>query len=160
MVTNNKPKIQGVDNGIWRRIKMIPFTVTISPEQRDNKLSEKLMTENSGVLNWLLRGYALWAKEGLGKPKAVKEANEEYRMDMDSVGTFVNECLNIDASLGWRLPNKLMYDTYLKCCARTNELAMTKKWLSMRLQENGFKRCVSNGMRFWLGLGVKANWLK
>lgn len=66
MVTNHKPKIQGVDNGIWRRIKMIPFAVTISPEQRDNKLSEKLMAENSGVLNWLLRGYALWAKERLG----------------------------------------------------------------------------------------------
>ena len=160
MATNHKPKIKGADNGIWRRIKMIPFTVTIPPEQRDKKLSEKLMAENSGILNWLLRGYAMWAKEGLGEPAAVKEANEEYRMDMDSVGTFVNECLNIDAGLSWRLPNKLMYETYLKWCNRSNERVMSQKWLSIQLQEKGFKRCVSNGMRFWLGLGVKENWLK
>ena len=160
MATNHKPKIKGADNGIWRRIKMIPFTVTIPPEQRDKKLSEKLMAENSGILNWLLRGYAMWAKEGLGEPEAVKEANEEYRMDMDSVGTFVNECLNIDASMSWRLPNKLMYETYLKWCNRSNERVMSQKWLSIQLQEKGFKRCVSNGMRFWLGLGVKENWLK
>ena len=160
MATNHKPKIKGADNGIWRRIKMIPFTVTIPPEQRDKKLSEKLMAENSGILNWLLKGYAMWAKEGLGEPEAVKEANEEYRMDMDSVGTFVNECLNIDASMSWRLPNKLMYETYLKWCNRSNERVMSQKWLSIQLQEKGFKRCVSNGMRFWLGLGVKENWLK
>ena len=53
MATNHKPKIRGADNGIWRRIKMIPFTVTIPPEQRDKKLTEKLIAENSGILNWL-----------------------------------------------------------------------------------------------------------
>lgn len=78
---------------------MIPFTVTIPPEQRNKKLSEKMMVENSEILNWLLRGYALWAKESLVKPAAVKEVNKEYRMDMDTVGTFMNECLNIDAAL-------------------------------------------------------------
>ena len=63
MATNHKPKIRGADNGIWRRIKMIPFTVTIPPEQRDKKLTEKLIAENSGILNWLIAGYAMWKKE-------------------------------------------------------------------------------------------------
>ncbi|MBC6714265.1 phage/plasmid primase, P4 family [Treponema sp. Marseille-Q3903] len=94
MATNHKPKIRGADNGIWRRIKMIPFTVTIPPEQRDKKLTEKLIAENSGILNWLIQGYAMWRKEGLGEePKAVREANNEYRMDMDVVGTFVDSVL-------------------------------------------------------------------
>ena len=77
MATNHKPKIRGADNGIWRRIKMIPFNVTIPPEQRDKKLTEKLIAENAGILNWLIQGYAMWKKEGLGEePKAVREANE------------------------------------------------------------------------------------
>ena len=67
---------------------MIPFDVTIPPEQRDKNLTEKLIAENAGILNWLIQGYAMWKKEGLGdEPKAVREANEEYRMDMDAVGT-------------------------------------------------------------------------
>ena len=44
---------------------MIPFTVTISAEQRDKNLSNKLIAENSGILNWLIKGYAMWNKEGL-----------------------------------------------------------------------------------------------
>ena len=78
MATNHKPKIRGADNGIWRRIKMIPFDVTIPPEQRDKNLTEKLITENAGILNWLIQGYAMWKKKCLGDADAVSKANEEY----------------------------------------------------------------------------------
>ena len=159
MATNHKPKIRGSDNGIWRRIKMIPFTVTIPPERRDKNLSDKLIAENSGILNWLIKGYAMWKKEGLkDEPKAVREANEEYRFDMDSVGTFIAECFERDASLQWRLDNKLLYDTYLKWCNKNNERPLSHKGLSMRMQEKGFKRCVSNSQRYWVGLVLKGVW--
>lgn len=107
---------------------MIPFTVTIPPEQRDKKLTEKLIAENSGILNWLIQGYAMWKKEGLtNEPEAVREANDEYRMDMDSVGTFVNDCFEIDASLKWRLHTKILYETYIKWCSKNNERTMSQK---------------------------------
>ena len=99
LATNHKPKIRGADNGIWRRIKIIPFTVTITPEQRDRNLTEKLTAEKSGILSWFIQGYAIWRKEGLQEPDAIRDANEEYRMDMDSVGTFINDCFDIDASM-------------------------------------------------------------
>ncbi len=151
IATNHKPKIRGADNGIWRRIKMIPFTVTIPQEQRDKKLTEKLIAENSGILNWLIAGYAMWRKEGLSdEPEAVKNANEEYKMDMDSVGTFVTDCFEIDASMKWRLHTKLLYETYIKWCTKNNEKIMTQKWLALRMQEKGFKRMASNGQRMWL----------
>ena len=158
MATNHKPKIRGADNGIWRRIKMIPFTVTIPPEQRDKKLTEKLIAENSGILNWLIQGYAMWKKEGLEEPDAVRQANEEYRMDMDAVGTFVNDCLELDAALQWRLHTKILYETYIKWCAKNNERVMSQKWLGLRMSEKGSKRLSSNGQRYWLGLAVKIEW--
>ena len=160
MATNHKPKIRGADNGIWRRIKMIPFTVTIPPEQRDKTLTEKLIAENSGILNWLIQGYAMWRKEGLNEPNAIREANEEYRMDMDAVGTFVNDCFDIDATLRWRLPNQMLYQTYIKWCNVNNERVMSQKWLTMRMSEKGFKRMVSNNGRIWLGLARKPQWEK
>lgn len=159
MATNHKPRIKGADNGIWRRIKMIPFTVTIPPERRDKKLSEKLMAENSGILNWLIKGYDMWKKEGLSEePAAVRDANAEYRFDMDSVGTFVADCLEIDASMKWRLNNTLLYNTYLKWCTKNNERANSQKWLSMRMQEKGFKRMVTNSQRVWVGLVLREEW--
>ena len=159
MATNHKPRIRGADNGIWQRIKMIPFTVTIPPEQRDKKLTEKLIAANSGILNWLLTGYVMWRKEGLAvEPAAVKDANDEYRMDMDVVGTFVNDCLEIDASLKWRRNNTSLYTTYMKWCTKNNERLQSQKWLTMRMSEKGFKRLLSNGQRQWLGLVLKNEW--
>lgn len=160
MATNHKPKIKGADNGIWRRIKMIPFTVTIPPEQRDKTLGDKLLSENSGILNWLVKGFVMWRREGLAcEPDAVREANEEYRLDMDSVGTFVAECLDIDASMKWRLATKLLYETYVKWCQKNNEKCMSQKWLALRMQEKGFKRLATNGQRVWLGLVVRNGWM-
>ena len=160
MATNHKPKIRGADNGIWRRIKMIPFNVTIPPEQRDKKLTEKLIAENSGILNWIMKGYAMWKKEGLGtEPKAIEEANTEYRMDMDSVGAFIADCLMVDATNKARLPTAHLYQTYSKWCSRNNERLMSQKWLGMRMQEKGFKRLATNGQRVWLGVMVRGEWM-
>ena len=156
MATNHMPKIRGGDNGIWRRVKMIPFNVTIPPEQRDKHLSEKLMAENAGILNWLLIGYAAWKKEGLvDEPAAIKNANADYRMDMDIVGTFIMDCLILDASLQWRLPTADLYAAYQNWCYKNNERVMSQKWLSMRMVEKGFKRLATNGQRVWLGLAIR-----
>lgn len=158
MATNHKPKIKGSDNGIWRRIKLIPFTVTIPPEQRDKNLGAKLKAEASGILNWMLRGYAKWKEEGLKDPAVVREANEEYRDDMDSVGAFIRECLNVDATNQMRLPNKNIYEVYLKWTSENNESPLTQKGLATRLQEKGFSKKSSNGLRYWEGLSIKVEW--
>jgi putative DNA primase/helicase len=56
MATNHKPVIKGTDHGIWRRIKLIPFTTRIEEEKQDKHLEEKLRAEASGILNWMLEG--------------------------------------------------------------------------------------------------------
>lgn len=101
----------------------------------------------------------MWKKEGLSEePAAVKDANAEYRFDMDSVGSFVTDFLEIDASMKWRLNNTLLYKTYLKWCTKNNERANSQKWLSMRMQEKGFKRMVTNSQRVWVGLVLREEW--
>jgi putative DNA primase/helicase len=68
MATNHKPVIKGTDHGIWRRIRLIPFTTRITEEKQDKHLEQKLKTEASGILNWLLEGAMRWQKEGLKTP--------------------------------------------------------------------------------------------
>ena len=81
-------------------------------------------------------------------------------MDMDSVGAFVIECLDIDVSQSWRLNNTFLYNTYIKWCNKNNERGMSQKWLTMRMSEKGFKRMISCGQRLWLVLAVKVQWQK
>lgn len=158
MATNHKPKISGGDNGIWRRIKLIPFTVIIPEEKRDRNLTEKLMAENSDILNWLLEGYRMWGKEGLKEPEAIRAANEEYRFDMDSVGSFVAECLEFDASQKERLLNGDLYNIYTKWCERNNETIMSHRKLTSKMREKNYQQLASNGNRWWLGLSIKKEW--
>ncbi|GHV22927.1 hypothetical protein FACS189494_10400 [Spirochaetia bacterium] len=77
---------QGTDNGIWRRIKLIPFTTTIPAEKQDKHLDQKLLEEGLGILNWLIEGTRRWFADGLVSPPAISSATEEYRNEMDVLG--------------------------------------------------------------------------
>ena len=65
IAANTKPKVHGTDNGIWRRMRLVPFEVTIPPEEQDKGLVAKLLaTEASGILAWAVRGCLAWQAEG------------------------------------------------------------------------------------------------
>jgi putative DNA primase/helicase len=79
MATNHKPVIKGTDHGIWRRIRLIPFTTRITEDKQDKHLEQKLKTEANGILNWLLEGARRWQKEGLKTPVEILSATDDYR---------------------------------------------------------------------------------
>ena len=96
---NHKPMIRGRDNGIWRRIRLVPFEVTIPPGQQDKHLQEKLRAELPGILNWAIKGCGIWQKSGLAAPKVVTDAVDSYREEMDIIGHWVAECCTVGAGL-------------------------------------------------------------
>jgi len=91
MATNHKPKIGGMDNAIWRRIRMIPLEVSFSEDKQDRMLSRKLGNELPGILTWIVEGTLKWRKEGLGNTPAVLEATPAYRHEMSAIETFLGE---------------------------------------------------------------------
>lgn len=96
--TNHLPNIKGTDNGIWRRIKLIPFNVRIRDkvkEVRKDFVRELIATEASGILNWIVLGFRKWQSEGLEEPKAVIEATKTYRDDSDEIQQFISECCDV-----------------------------------------------------------------
>jgi putative DNA primase/helicase len=94
LATNNKPIIQGKDFGIWRRVKLIPFNVTIPEEEKDLELYDKLLAELPGILNWAIQGCLAWQQEGLNPPAEVLQATQKYQNEMDSFSRFLDdECI-------------------------------------------------------------------
>jgi putative DNA primase/helicase len=89
MSTNHRLIVRGTDHGIWRRLRMLPFTVTIADEDQDAALPEKLRAEFSGILNWAVLGCLDWQHQGLLEPPDVMTATEGYRSEMDIVGRFL-----------------------------------------------------------------------
>ena len=100
---NSKPAIYGSDYAIWRRIKLIPFTVKFPKEKQDKKLKEKSSAELPGILNWAIQGALKWQAEGkLEPPEPVVAATNEYRDDQDILRDFIAERINREKITNWR----------------------------------------------------------
>lgn len=98
MPTNHKPIVKGSDNGIWRRLMLIPFTRNFEHDTsvvKDEKRAEKLLEELPGVLWWIVEGALAYQRDGLRPPASVKAARDEYRTQMDLLAEWLEECCDV-----------------------------------------------------------------
>ncbi|MDR2897660.1 MAG: DUF5906 domain-containing protein [Spirochaetaceae bacterium] len=153
MATNHKPVIKGTDYGIWRRIKLIPFTTRIPEEKQDKHLEQKLRSEASGILNWLLEGTERWRREQLKAPSIVLNATDEYRGEMDVIGNFLKEQCVQEQELTIRI--RELYKAYCVWCDENNEHAVSERFLGLRLKEMGFEQTRTSEARYWKGVGLR-----
>jgi putative DNA primase/helicase len=149
---NHKPTIRGTDEGIWRRVKVIPFTVTIPAEERDPYLGEKLHTERPGILAWAVQGCLAWQHLGLRPPAQVSLATQRYQADMDILGMFLEECCVVAPGIG--VSSTELYAAYRQWCEKAGEHPWTQKALALRLRERGHEQHRTSMYRGWVGLGL------
>jgi len=122
--TNYKPQISGNDEGIWSRVKLLPFTVYFPPEKRDPHLKDFLREkEIDGILNWALEGLKLWQKEGLEMPETMKLATTDYRCEMDIMQKFLDDCTKLknNSSVG----ALALYKVYTQWCSENGEYVLS-----------------------------------
>lgn len=100
LMGNHKPEIKGTDEGIWRRVHMIPFLVTIPQNERRprHEVLAEFEREAPGILNWAIRGLLESRDIGLCPPAQVVEATRQYREESDQFGTFLAECTEKDVT--------------------------------------------------------------
>ena len=156
LAANHKPVVRGTDHGIWRRIKLIPFTVTIPDDEQDAKLPDKLMAELPGILNWAMLGCLEWQQDGLDEPQAVISATGGYRAEMDVVGAFVDErCVLGDQHEAGATE---LYKAYQQWCEDTGEKAIGDRRFGERLSERGVgRRKGTKGKRLRCGIALRSD---
>lgn len=139
--TNHKPIIGGLDEGIWRRIKLIPFELNLPVHKRDKKLKEKLQLEFSGILNWCIKGCIKWQQEGLKEPKKVAIATGTYKEEMDILDPFISECCYVEKeSPSIYIEAKELYGLYERFCMQSGERLLGNRTLYRLLETKGFKK--------------------
>lgn len=160
MFSNHKPTIQGRDEGIWRRLRLVPWEVTIPEDERDTDLADKLALEAPGILVWIVDGARRFLAEGLTPPEAVRVATDAYRAAEDTIGRFIADVLTIGD--GWVMSSEIKAELEAWCeeqgvdPIRMNEVAETLRGLGCR--DGGRK--VMNGKRSTIWHGVRVAEIK
>jgi putative DNA primase/helicase len=143
LATNHKPVITGTDTAIWERIRLVPFAVTIPPEERNPTLPEELEHELPGILAWAVQGCLAWQKQGLGMPEEVQQATAGYRTEMDVLGQFISECCLTGPN--YRTKAATLYDAYKAWCDQQGIAYTVQRTWGMQLTDRGCERFTNNG---------------
>ena len=150
---NNRPRVNNTDDGIWRRVKLVPFTQKFAGNQRDKHLPKTLKTEQKGILAWLVEGAVKSFQEGINEPDKVTIASQEYREEFDIVGRFIDECCIKDISN--KTQSSELYKAYTAWCKSTGEYCHSTKQFATELQRQGFEKRKS-GYIWWQGITLNA----
>ena len=149
---NHKPQIKGTDDGIWRRIHLIPFDVQIPKNEQDRTLTEKLKRELSGILTWAMQGCLAWQEEGLRPPDKVLHAVKDYRQEMDILGSFLDERCIVGNE--YQVKAKDIYTAYSDWAVENGERAVSQRKFGTAMTERGFDRVRTSSAHFYMGIGL------
>ena len=149
---NHKPGLRNVDEAMRRRLHLIPFTVTIPEEERDDQLAEKLKDEWPAILQWKIEGAIEWGGGGLQPPEAVRAATDAYLEAEDSVGAWIEECCTTDPNDF--ASNAALFESWKPWAEKAGEYVGTKTRLIQILEDRGFERRRETIVRGLRGIAV------
>jgi putative DNA primase/helicase len=152
MLTNHKPLIAGQDEGIWRRLRLVPWDVVIPPDERDDRLGDQLRLESDYILTWIIGGYQDWRQQGLADPGQVTKATAAYRADSDDLGRFIEQrCIT---GLNFTARSSELFATWVKWCITEGAESGSNKAFTEHLQNRGFDTRRSRVGMIWDGIGL------
>lgn len=156
LAANNIPSVSGPAGAIWRRLRLIPFDLTIPEKERDSSVKNRLQTtERAAILAWMMEGCLLWQKEGLGEPEAVKRLTADEQGDSDPLKFFLEDRCILKPEATVRNP-----DIWAEYMAWTKENRIKplgrKTFAQLLIAYPGIDSYRSNG-RIWTGIGLLAD---
>ena len=135
---NHKPGLRSVDEAIRRRINLIPFAVTIPPEERDPELADKLKAELPGILAWMVVGCADWQEHGLAPPKIVTDSTAAYLESEDALSAWLDDMAERDLQGLTKISD--LFGSWSRWANLAGEFVGTSKRFSQSLESRGFER--------------------
>jgi putative DNA primase/helicase len=148
--TNHKPIIDGSDYAMVRRLRLVEFGVQVAEEQRDKTLPDQLLSEASGILNWLIEGCLSWQADGLPIPDEVRKATSEYAHESDDLGQFIDD--KCEKRKDYRVSSSVLQRAYTGWCIDSGTRPLTASHLKRALSDRGYKHTKTKTGNQYLGL--------
>jgi len=152
LFTNHKPSIKGTDQGIWRRVKLVPFNYRVPEEKKNKTLEPELLNEAAGILNWLVDGCLNWQKNGFPKCDAIDNATNNYQQDEDRIGEFLQDAANMGP--GKKVTASELYKAYRWFCRDAGDMPLNSRNFPKKMEEKGHVKKRSGGGNFWEGISL------
>jgi putative DNA primase/helicase len=154
VATNHLPTIRGIDNGIWRRVRLIPFDASFEGEGCDKNIIEKFRPEAAGILNWLIEGCLEWQQQGLNEPHVITKEIAKFREDSNPVKLFIDD--SCDKVAGEKIQLQDLYLEYGKWCKANcyvpeNVIPFGKRMVALR-----YEKGKTGDVRYWKNLKFKS----
>jgi len=159
---NRKPVIRGNDDGIWRRVSLVPFEVQIPKEERDKRLPDKLKRELPGILNWMIEGALDYLNRGgLEPPEAVMAATKEYREESDPLGAFVRSAVDITRQPHDVVEQGTLYEAFGIWCKKDGKTPLAATTFARRMPKTahdfGFEKGKSS-LSVYVGIRLRPDY--
>ena len=158
LYTNHLPRVSASDDGIWRRLIVIPFNAKIEGKS-DIKNYGDYLYQNAGesILAWIIEGAKRVIDLGykFPVPAVVQKAIDDYRAQNDWFGNFLDEKCDVGDS--FKESSSALYQAYRNHCIDCNEDVRNTADFYLALENAGFKRIVQNRKRYFKGLQLKTD---
>jgi putative DNA primase/helicase len=149
---NHKPSLRSVNEAIRRRLHLIPFAVTIPPDQRDGQLTERLKAEWPGILQLLIEGCLEWQCDGLQAPQAVRDATAAYLEAEDSLTAWIDDKCTRDPA-AWE-QSSCLFTSWTAWAEKAGENPGTMRRFAQTIESRGFLPQRRTHGRGFLGLQI------
>lgn len=159
---NDQPIISENDEGMWGRVRCVPFTNPVPKDRQDKELRAKLTSAEHApaVLAWLVRGCIEWQRVGIGSCRAVDEASRSYRKAMNRASVFFDECIEVTGDEDDVLANTKLRSRYEHWCGKNGvKHPLQGRAFSKSVRElgatGGDDSARVGGIRVWRGVRIR-----
>lgn len=157
LYTNHLPRVSASDDGIWRRLIVIPFNAKITGKSDIKNYGEYLF-DNAGesILTWVIEGAkkVIELDYQIPVPACVQKAIDEYRSQNDWFGHFLADKCEVDDS--YKESSSALYQAYRNYSLDCNEYIRSTADFYFALEKAGFERIKVHNKRYFKGLRLRA----
>lgn len=158
LYTNHLPRVSASDDGIWRRLIVIPFNAKITGKS-DIKNYGEYLYDNAGesILTWVIEGAkkVIDLDYQIPVPACVKAAIDEYRSQNDWFGHFMED--KCETGDGFRESSSSLYQAYRNYCIDTNEYVRSTADFYFAMESAGYERVTLNRKRYFKGVRLRTD---
>lgn len=160
LYTNHLPRVSANDDGIWRRLIVIPFNAKITGNSDIKNYSDYLFHHaGAAIMSWIIEGAEMAIAQNFKwtNPAIVQAAIDKYRQMNDWFGQFLDECCEVDPS--YEEKSSAFYDEYRNYCQRIGEYTRNSADFYAAVEKAGLTRKRKAGGRFIIGARLKSEFL-